>query len=201
MNTKLPAEQGETFQIINAAGQRIIRTIDLILEMSQIHTGNYEYNPVILDLGYEVLENQTSKYRRYALRKNLKFEFLNEAVNKKILADKHMIDQVFSNLIENAIKFTNEGEIIVRLYSNGDNKINVDVSDTGIGMSEEYQENMYKAFSQEDRGYTRKFDGNGLGLAIVKSYVDINKATLKLTSQKGKGALFTIAFSEYLPKK
>jgi signal transduction histidine kinase len=127
----------------------------------------------------------------------LKFEFINDAENKKILADKHMIDQVFSNLIENAIKFTNEGEIIVRIYTDSENKILVDVSDTGIGISEEYQENMYKAFSQEDRGYTRKFDGNGLGLAIVKSYVDINKATLKLSSKKGNGALFTITFNEY----
>ena len=111
-----------------------------------------------------------------------------------------MIDQVFGNLIENAIKFTNEGEIIVRLYSNGENKVKVDVKDTGIGISEEYQENMYKTFSQEDRGYTRKFDGNGLGLAIVKSYVEINKADLKLQSEKGKGALFTITFDEYIEK-
>ena len=59
---------------------------------------------------------------------------------------------------------------------------------------------MYKAFSQEDRGYTRKFDGNGLGLAIVKSYVEINKAQLDLKSQKGKGALFTISFDEHIVK-
>ncbi|MBL1212134.1 MAG: GAF domain-containing sensor histidine kinase [Ignavibacteriae bacterium] len=200
MANKLPADQGETFRIINAAGQRIIRTIDLILEMSQIHTGNYEYNPVVLDLGYEVLENLTSKYRRYALRKNLKFEFINNAEDRKVLADKHMIDQVFSNLIENAIKFTNEGEILVKIYPGADDKIKVDVSDTGIGISEEYQENMYKTFSQEDRGYTRKFDGNGLGLAIVKSYVEINKAQLNLTSKKGKGALFTITFDEQIIK-
>jgi signal transduction histidine kinase len=200
MTNKLPTEQGETFRIINAAGQRIIRTIDLILEMSQIHTGNYEYNPVVLDLGYEVLENLTSKYRRYALRKNLKFDFINKAENRKVIADKHMIDQVFSNLIENAIKFTNEGEISVKIYTGDNQKLKVDVRDTGIGISEEYQENMYKAFSQEDRGYTRKFDGNGLGLAIVKSYVEINKAKLDLKSQKGKGALFTISFDEHIVK-
>ena len=73
-----------------------------------------------------------------------------------------------------------------------DNLIKVEVEDTGIGMNKEFLPQLFSPFTQEESGYTRKFEGNGLGLALVKKYCDINQASIEVKSEKGKGSLFTV---------
>jgi signal transduction histidine kinase len=74
----------------------------------------------------------------------------------------------------------------------------VDVEDTGIGISKEYMDNLFKPFSQEDIGYNRRYDGNGLGLAITKEYLRLNHANISVKSEKGKGTIFTVTFYHHL---
>ncbi len=78
------------------------------------------------------------------------------------------------------------------LYNNEENKLSVDIKDTGIGISSEYLFKMFKPFSQEESGYSRKYEGVGLGLALVRNYLDFIKGQIKVESQKNKGSIFTI---------
>jgi signal transduction histidine kinase len=102
---------------------------------------------------------------------------------------------VFQNLIDNAIKFTLEGHIEVKVYKDEYNKFCVSVKDTGIGISEKYIGKIFLPFSQEESGYSRKFEGNGLGLALVKNYLKLINAEIRVDSTKGVGSNFLVKFN------
>jgi len=121
---------------------------------------------------------------------------LNKATeNTYLLCDEYSVSQIFANLIDNALKYTKVGKVKIVLGRNANNNLFVDVSDTGIGMSEDFKAKLFKPFSQEETGYTRKFEGNGLGLALVKNYCQINNASIEVKSEKWKGTSFKIVFS------
>ncbi|MGB8319503.1 MAG: ATP-binding protein, partial [Ignavibacteriaceae bacterium] len=101
------------------------------------------------------------------------------------------ITQAFQNLIDNAIKYTNKGCVEISMRKN-QNKIFVDIKDTGIGISESYMQKLFEPFSQEDDGYTRKFEGTGLGLALTKKYIELNDADLVVKSRKDEGSTFSV---------
>ncbi len=182
------------FQSIDTASERIIRTIDLILNMSEIQAGSYESKPVKINL-HELITSTIKEFLPQAGRKNLKFNYFENIPEAGILADKYSVNQILQNLIDNAVKYTNEGSISVSIDDAGDN-ISVSIKDTGIGISEEYIPSLFEPFSQEEQGYTRKFEGNGLGLALVKKYCDINNAEISVKSGKGKGTEFLVLFSK-----
>ena len=99
---------------------------------------------------------------------------------------------MLANLIDNAIKYTNKGKIVISLSKHSGDKTLLEVTDTGIGMSEQFKKNLFQPFTQEEQGYSRKYDGAGLGLSLVKKYADINKLKLTFTSTKNVGTTFTI---------
>lgn len=184
-----------SFSVINSAGDRIIRTIDLLLNMSELQTGQYKYSTKY----FSVTESLTSifnEHKHLAEDKYLKYSLVIETDDEMIVADDYSINQIFGNLINNAIKYTVQGSIDIRLYRNKDYRLIVDISDTGIGISEEYMKNLFKPFTQEEQGYTRKYEGNGLGLALVKKYCEINNLSISVQSDKGKGSLFRVIFPE-----
>ncbi len=183
----------DTFESIMSAGKRIMNTIDTILEMSQIQTGTMEYTPVLLNLSKDVLFYLYKEFKLLSDTKGLKLNFIYAAENKCIRADKYMVKQIFSKILDNAIKYTDKGSVILHVY-NEENKVCVDIEDTGIGISENYLKLLYAPFSQEEMGYTRKFDGNGLSLAIAKKYIEVNNAEIYVTSTKQKGTKFTVKF-------
>ena len=126
---------------------------------------------------------------------NLWDTLYNKNKNNSIKCDEYSIHQIFSNLIDNAVKYTASGSVIIELRKDKDNKIEVEVKDTGIGISEDYLQNLFLPFSQEEQGYTRKFDGNGLGLALVKKYCELNNIGISVSSKKGTGTSFTLIFN------
>ena len=181
------------FEHLNKAGSRITRTIDLLIKMSELHTDNYDPEFKQNDL-FELLEDLEKFYRPQAEEKNLKLEFIKGIDSANIIFDKLTVYDIFSNLIDNAIKFTNEGSVKIYIKNSLLNKISVTVLDTGIGISQEYLRNIFQPFSQETSGYTRKFDGNGLGMALVKEYCDLNNAEIFVSSEKSLGSNFTVIF-------
>jgi signal transduction histidine kinase/ligand-binding sensor domain-containing protein len=195
MIDKINNELKEGFSIIESGGRRLIRTIDSILNMSQIQTDSFEVFPTELDLN-EILDNLIREFRNVADQKKIALKFLNEESIGKIKGDEYTITQLFANLIDNAIKYTNEGSITIEIKKDSDEFIVVNVTDTGVGISEEFQANLFQPFSQEETGYTRKFEGNGLGLALVKKYCELNNAKIFFSSKKGKGTTFTVVFME-----
>ncbi|HEX2962127.1 MAG TPA: ATP-binding protein [Ignavibacteriales bacterium] len=185
-----------SFSAIDSSSRRMIRTIDMILNMSEIQTGRFECNYQEIDLGKDVIRNIKNEFSSMADVKNLKLNIRNAAENAVIKGDLYTINQILVNLLHNAIKYTNSGEISLSIYRPEAEKICIDVSDTGIGMSEDYQKKLFMPFSQEEQGYRRKFEGNGLGLALVKKYCEFNNAEILVKSTKGVGSTFTVVFNE-----
>ncbi len=183
-----------TFSVFDSAGKRIIRTIDLILNMSELQTGMYQYSPKEFDLHNDVLLELYSDFKSQAESKNLEFSLLQKIKCTRVYADEYSTKQIFSNLIDNAIKYTPKGSVTVSVDRNDDKNVLVQITDTGIGMSEEYLQKLFEPFSQEEQGYTRKFEGTGLGLALVKKYCEINKIEIAVESKKGKGTTFSLVF-------
>lgn len=194
LEDKVDEETKSNFEIIESASQRLMRTIDLILRMSEIQTGNYKFIPKEIDLN-EQLKNLYKQFKITADNKRLGFDFVSNTENAKVTGDEFSIDQIFSNLIGNALKYTIEGGVKVEINKNGKG-VYVKVSDTGIGISKEYIPHVFQVFSQEEQGYTRKFEGNGLGLALVKKYCEMNNAEVEVESEKHKGSTFTVHFPE-----
>jgi len=184
----------ELFDGIELANKRIMRTIDLILNVSELQTKSYEPIFKQVDLGKQILPSLYEEYKLLAEKKNLKFIFNNKVDDSKIIADDYSVIQIFANLIDNALKYTHTGEVEINLDKNEKGEIFVEVRDTGIGMSEDFMQHLFEPFNQEEQGFTRTYDGTGLGLALVKNYCDINKAKIEVESKKGKGSKFRVTF-------
>jgi len=193
LQNKLSDDLADGFRVIRDGGFRLIRTIDLILNMSQIQTGTYSPFYKKIDINGEVLRSIIQEFHYRAKRKGLELTYTVEALNTSIYGDDYTIGQIFANLIDNALKYTNNGKIDVLLKNDGTSVI-VEVADTGIGISSEYLPKLFSPFTQEEMGYTRRFDGTGLGLALVRNYVDINKAEISVESEKDKGTKFIVKF-------
>jgi len=183
----------ELLDAVNHAGKRLQRTIDLILNMSAIQSGSYDPEFETIDLDKE-LKIMVNEFKGICKEKNLEIEYLKETDNANIVGDNYTVMQIFQNLIGNAVKYTPKGTVKVILKNGQTDLISVEVKDTGIGISDEYLENIFQPFSQEDVGQKREFEGNGLGLALVKKYVDLNKAEIFVESQKNKGSTFRVIF-------
>lgn len=193
LSDSLSEEIKDSFGVIRSGGMRLVRTIDLILNMSQIQTGTYSPNFNYIDVDKKVLPGILREFHFRAKSKNIELIYKMNSVNSTIYADDYTIGQIFANLIDNALKYTKKGKIEV-ILSNSDGKLNVEVIDTGIGISSDYLPKLFSPFTQEEMGYTRRFDGTGLGLALVKQYVEINNAEIFVESEKEKGARFVVTF-------
>jgi len=178
---------------VNSSGKRLLRTIDLILNMSSVQAGNYKPNFELIRLE-KILGELIRDFQPLCSEKNISLSLATEVKNPEIKGDKYTLVQIFQNLIGNAVKYTKKGSVTVKVYKNKEEKICVDIKDTGIGMSKEYLANLFSPFSQENVGYKREFEGNGLGLALVKKYVEINNSEIKVASEKDKGSVFTVIF-------
>ncbi len=194
LGDQLPQHLIESFAAVDTATRRVIRTIDLILNMSEMQLGTYEPTWKSFDLVHEVFQNICSEYEFYAKQKGLKLSFSSNIETAKIYGDHYSVTQIFVNLIDNAIKYSSSGEINITVDKDSEKNINVTVQDNGIGMSDEFMQKIFEPFTQETQGYSRKFEGNGLGLALVKKYCDLNNADISVDSEKGKGTKFTVVF-------
>jgi len=184
-------------QSVDSAGKRLHRTIDMILSLSAIQSGNYKpefetFDPV------DKLKELTGEFKTLANEKGLNLIFETTCSNSLINADKYTVDQIFQNLIGNAMKYTHQGYVKVLVTDVDENKIAVKIEDTGIGMNADYINDVFSPFSQEDTGQKRNYEGNGLGLALVKNYVELNKASIEVQSKKNKGSVFSVTFKKHL---
>lgn len=186
----------DTFGVLESAGSRITRTIDLILNMSEVQTDTYDYFEESFDLVKDIINEAHTELSPLASSKNLEIIVTDNSSNSIIRADKYSVSQIIVNLIDNAIKYTNSGSINIIVDENPIN-LKCTIKDTGIGISEEYIPDLFAAFTQEESGYTRKFEGNGLGLALVKKYCEMNKIKIDLASKKGEGTSFFLTFPKF----
>ena len=178
-----------------------MRTIDSIVNMSQLQTGQYDFRPSRFNLLKNILKQLYQNFQHTAEQKKIQFNLVDKTDNTTLYADEYSVNQIFYHLIDNALKFTPKGKVEVTVGRDSHNRLYVDVIDTGIGISEEYQKMLFVPFTKEEKGYTRSYEGNGLGLALTKKYCELHKASIKVKSIKGKGTAFRVTFSEHFSGK
>ncbi len=191
---KIEPEEKDYFQYIYKSGERLTRTVHEILDISQIEAGTF---PTHLSKQHlQILIDQVLKeYEQDASEKGLSLTQKLFVDDDLIETDEYAVTQALSNLVDNAIKYTNRGGIELRLQSQNGHLL-LEVEDTGIGIAEEYLERMFEPFSQESEGFTKEFQGVGLGLALVKRYLNLNNIELTVNSEKDKGSIFTLQFKQ-----
>jgi PAS domain S-box-containing protein len=192
---KANEDQLMSFDVIDRAGERIIRTIDLLINLSEIQAGTYEVHRTQFNLLSDVISVIIADYKRQAKNKGINLLLNSTSINTEIISDSYTVTQIFTQLIDNAIKYTNKGEVSVKITRNEFEQLVVEIKDTGIGIEEKYLTKIFEAFSQEEMGYTRKYEGNGIGLTLVKTYCKLNNAKIEVESKKGIGSTFRVLFS------
>jgi len=183
------------FDGITISSNRIIRTVDMILNYSRLHVGEFDINPKITDVSL-ICSNIVKEFITAAKSKSLLLSFRNNCGKAAIFADAYSISLAVSNLIDNAIKFTKTGSVNVILHKEQNENIILDIRDTGIGIDKKYLDFLFEPYRQEEMGYGRAYEGIGLGLAIVKKISDLNKYTISVISNKGEGTTFSINFGK-----
>jgi signal transduction histidine kinase len=184
----------EMFDSIANASSKLIRTIELLINLAEAQSGSYDSSPTQIDL-MDICSAISHEFSIRAISKNVQFEIRKETDKTQIIADEYSLWQVLNNLVDNAIKFTSEGKVDVIVGRNKEQKLIIEVSDTGVGMSEDYMDNLFEPFTQESTGYARKVEGNGLGLSLTREYCKINNIDIELETEKGKGSIFRLVFN------
>lgn len=180
---------------VRNSSMRLLRTIDLLINVSQLQAGSKELYSEKVDLVKMCVIPILEAYEGQALQKQLKITFENNAEKTYIESDEESITQIIENLVDNAINYTNEGFINIKTYNDSNGKIIFEIEDSGIGMSPEFIDEMYDAFSQEDKGLTRTYEGNGLGLSLVKLLSKKLNISISVDSKKNVGTTFRVIFN------
>lgn len=185
----------DIFHILKSSQQRITRTIDSVLNMSDLQLGTYQPNFQKVDLVKEILVRLESEFSISAKAKKINLILNAEKNNAVVTADRYAVYQILSHLIDNAIKFTDKGKVEIKLIDKNEKTV-VEVIDTGIGISKNFVSKLFEPFSQEQHGYSRKYEGTGLGLALVKKFCEINNADIEVKSEIDKGTTFSVIFKK-----
>jgi len=195
LKTDLSAKQRNYIDKINSASKNLLGIINDILDFSKIEAGKMAFEHIDFYLE-DVMEHLADLSVMKAQEKGLELLFdVGTDVPTALKGDPLRLGQVLINLVNNAIKFTPKGEVKVMIrvkeHHEGKARLHFEVSDTGIGMSEEHQVKLFQAFSQADISTTRQYGGSGLGLAICKHLVEVLHGSITLESALGKGSVFS----------
>jgi len=196
LHTSLTTEQREFARIIRESAQALLIIINDILDLSKIEAGKLDLEMIDFELvplveGTAELLSEQARYKNIAV-----MTFIDPELPRVLKGDSGRLRQVLLNLIGNAMKFTDKGEVVIRATksdaSNGDGRVLITfgVKDTGIGLSAEAIDRLFRPFSQADGSTTRKFGGTGLGLSISKRLVELMGGRIGVTSTVGEGSLF-----------
>src|ERR687893_2448945 len=194
LDTKLTPEQRDYAQRVSRSGETLLRVLNDILDFSRIEARQVQLENLNFDLRVEV-EEVAQLLAVGAQRKGLELvDFVDPAVPTTLQGDPFRLRQVLTNLVGNAIKFTEQGEInlFVRLVEETSERVTVrfEVRDTGIGMTPQEQERLFKAFSQASSATTRRYGGTGLGLVISKRLIELMRGRIEVESEQGRGSTF-----------
>ena len=183
---------------IRQSSEYLMTLMNDVLDISRIESGKLEYKPVPVDLG-DMVNTVLSIARGYTENRDLIFTVSTEKLkNPYVMADELRIREVLLNIISNAVKFTKDGGTISFAAESRPGKdeqhiiVRFRISDTGIGMSEEFQTRIFDEFSQENNGARTSYKGTGLGMAIAKRYVDLMGGKIEISSRQGVGSTFTV---------
>lgn len=180
-------EQKQMVATIRRSGETLLTVLNSILDMSKIEAGKMALERVPMVLA-EILAQVEALHRVKAEEKGLELQVLTSAgADLPRMGDPHRLTQILNNLLSNAIKFTEEGRVRLKLSCRPGKPINIDISDTGVGMTEAQLSRVFESFEQADGSMTRRFGGTGLGLSIVRQLVLLMGGMITVNSTPGEG--------------
>mgnify|MGYP003639109462 CR=1 FL=1 len=193
-DTELSVEQQDFIQTINKSGENLLGIINNILDYAKIDSGMFDLEELEFSIAY-LIEDVLDVVSASELDRKIELIYhIGQDVPDYVFGDSTRVQQVLVNLVRNALKFTEEGEVVifVKRIRDEDGYINLqfEVKDTGIGIPKKKQEKLFKSFSQVDASTTRKFGGTGLGLAICKRLVELMNGEISVESKEGVGSTF-----------
>lgn len=196
MTTPLNARQLEFTNVAIKSAESLLNIVNDILDFSKIDSGNMPFDDEATDIAIAISE-QIPMFTRLADRKNIALNADVSSLKDRLFnVDKLRLSQIIINLINNAIKFTEKGGVSISAkqtpLSAYQSEVTIKVSDTGVGISEQQQKNIFSPFVQAEGSTQRRFGGTGLGLTIVKQIVEHYSGKIEIISKKGEGATFIV---------
>ncbi len=187
---EVAAKDLEFVEFIRQSGRKLTDTLNSVLDLTRLDSGalNPVFNKVYLPT---LVDKVVSYYTPMAESRGLTLRTKQDCPRIYVSTDLEFIDRILSNLVDNAVKFTEEGFIEIDVTEEADH-VAIHVSDTGIGISEEFLPHIYEEFRQESIGLDRSYEGNGLGLAVTRRLVEALGGQIEVQSQKGVGTRFTV---------
>ncbi len=186
----LTEEQSKQLGMVQGSARHLLELINDVLDISKIEAGEADIVPETFDI-CEMIEKAAQKIRVLAEKKGLSLTVEAMPAVGNIISDRRRVEQVLINLLNNAVKFTEHGEVRVECRLSDDHLL-IRVKDTGIGINHEDMDKLFKEFSQLDSGLNRKQEGTGLGLSICKKLVTLLGGDIQVESKPGEGSVFTI---------
>ena len=205
----LTDDRAEFVRLIQNGGRRLLRTLDSVLEFARLESGALDLDRAPVDLG-KVVRDTVTLFQPEARRRHLTLEMdvptqkegpdsLDRAPTNagqssspyRVPGDRTALERILNNLISNALKFTEEGGVTVRLERDAGG-IMLTVEDTGVGIAKDFLPSLFDPFEQESTGFGRSFEGAGLGLSITHQLVDLHGGSVDVRSRKGEGTAFTV---------
>jgi PAS domain S-box-containing protein len=207
--TPLNEKQHSYLRAVSASSDQLMGIINDILDLSKIESGKMELNKVEFNFN-ELVRSLIDVMEIKAGMKGLKLSYkIDDELPEMLIGDPVSLNQILYNLIGNSLKFTQEGEISLKVKlrtdCNNDNCTHIEmiVSDTGVGMKKDVQDKIFEAFTQAESSTTRQYGGTGLGLTIVKKLIDLQNGVIFVESEEGKGSQFYVhlCFDKYIAAK
>ncbi|MCF2498087.1 PAS domain-containing protein [Dyadobacter chenhuakuii] len=198
-------EQMEYLNILKFSAENLLVLINDILDFSKIEAGKIEFEEVDFNI-LVLLENIRSGSIQRADEKGISLELnVDEALNLNVIGDPVRLGQILTNLVSNAVKFTEFGKVTISatIAKRDPDSVTIDfeIQDTGIGIPPEKLDNIFDSFTQATSDTTRKYGGSGLGLTITKRLLELQKSTINLRSKPGEGSAFYFSLTFKLSKK
>lgn len=190
----LGEDQIEFFDTIEASGERLLNLVNNLLDLARIESGRIELNLEPIDVRH-VIENVQDELYPLANEKNLYLETEIEADDCRVLADRQWLGLVLTNLVSNAVKYTSEGGVTIRVLRSmmGQRKaVAVKVIDTGPGISSAFMPRLFERFSREERARADAPTGTGLGLTIARELLGLMEGEIFVESKEGEGSAFSV---------
>lgn len=200
--TELTKSQNRYLGQLKKSSNYLLHLVNDLLDLSKLEAGKMSieeltFNPK--NLIEETVENAVPPEKTEAVKVLVN---VSEDLDQAVITDPFRIKQILTNLVNNACKFTDKGSVKISAWLEDKDILNIEVNDTGIGISKEEKEKVFEEFSQEDTSIEKKYGGSGLGLAITKKITDLLKGKITLESESGKGSTFLVRIPiKIAPKK
>lgn len=192
-DTQLNPDQSEMLEIMNNSSETLMSLLNDILDLSKIESGKINLEINVFNIN-DIIHEVKSLFSSQIQAKGLNFFIENNLELNFFKGDRFRIQQVLSNLISNAVKFTHQGEIRVGINQTSQELV-LEVSDTGIGISKEFQNTIFEEFTQANNSISNTYGGSGLGLAIISNLIEKMNGKINVESELNKGTTFKV----YLP--